>query len=70
MRNHESTIGSETHEYPSVHQASDAPNKVQLMTNIKLLLVSTPGCRPQGVFWVRGIQVQHANPGTESSSLE
>jgi len=37
------------------------------MTNIKLLLVSAPECRPKGTFWVRGIQVQNANPGTASS---
>jgi hypothetical protein len=70
MRNHESTIGSETHEYRLIYQPSDAFNKMQLMTETKLLLVSTPGCRPQGTFWVRGIQAQNANPGTTSSSLE
>ena len=67
MRNHESTIGSETHEYLLIHQPSDALNKIQLMTVIKLLLVSAPECHPQGAFWVRRIQVQNANPGTASS---
>jgi len=70
MRNHESTIGSETHEYQSIYQLSDALNTIQLMTNIELILVSASECRLHGAFSVRGILLQHANPGTTSTSLE
>ena len=35
--------------------------KIQLMTNINLLHVSEPGCHPQGVFKIKGIQSQHSN---------
>jgi len=33
------------------------------MTSINLLRVSTPGCHSQGMFWMKGIQAQHANLG-------
>jgi hypothetical protein len=33
------------------------------MTNINLLHVSAPGCCPQGIFQITGIQAQHANLG-------
>lgn len=37
--------------------------KMQFMTGIELLHVLALGCRPQGVFWSGGIQVQHAELG-------
>jgi len=42
-----------------------ALSKIQFMTSIKLLHVSAPECHPQGVYWDKQIQVQHANPGTD-----
>jgi len=34
------------------------------MTRMKFLHVLAPGCHPLGVFYNKGIQVQHADLGT------
>jgi len=34
------------------------------VTNVNLLHVPEPGCQPQGVFQIKGIQSQHANLST------
>jgi hypothetical protein len=40
-------------------------NKIQFMTGIELLHVLAMGHHPQGVFYNKGIQVQHADLGIE-----
>ena len=47
-------------------QSTNVLDKIQFMTSIKLLHVLAPGCHPQGVFYNKGIQVQHANQGIAS----
>jgi hypothetical protein len=44
-----------------VHRPTTVLNKIKFMTSINLLQVSAPGCHPQGVFQIKGIQAQHAN---------
>jgi len=44
-----------------MHQATDALNKIQFLTSINLLHVSTPGCQPQGIFQIKGTEAQHAS---------
>jgi len=36
--------------FKSVYQSTNARNKIQFMTSIKLLQVSAAGYRPKGVF--------------------
>ena len=45
----------------STHQPTNAPNKIQSITSIKLLHVSAPRCHPQGVFYNEGIAVHCPN---------
>ena len=51
------------------HQPTNAFNKIQFMTSIYLLHVLAPGCQPQGVFQIKGIQAQHAKLGTASHAV-
>jgi len=44
------------------HQPKHVLNKIQFMADISLLLVSAPGCHPQGLFQIKGIQ---ASPSLE-----
>jgi hypothetical protein len=37
---------------------------IQFMTSIKLIHISASECHPQGVYYEKVIQVQHANLGT------
>jgi len=39
------------------------------MTSINLLHVLAPGCHSQGVFQIKGMQVQHAKLGTASHAV-
>jgi len=39
-----------------MHQPTSVFNKTQFMTRVNLLHVSALGCRPQGVFQIRGLQ--------------
>jgi hypothetical protein len=43
----------QTLNYKWIHQPTNALNKIQFVTNINLLHVSTLGCHPQGVFQVK-----------------
>jgi len=55
------------------YQPTNALNKMnkitdhqtQFMTSVKFLHVSALECHPQGVYWNRGIQAQHAKLGTD-----
>jgi hypothetical protein len=42
----------------------NALNKIKFMKNIDLLHVSAPGFNLQGVFQIKGIQLQHIILGT------
>ena len=39
------------------------------MTSINLLHILAPGCHSQGVFQIKGIQVQHAKLGIASHAV-
>jgi hypothetical protein len=41
--------------------ANKCNNKIKLMTSINRLHVSAQGCHPEGLFLVKGIQVQQVN---------
>jgi len=45
-----------------VHQPTYILNETQIMADISLLLVSAPGCHPQGLFQIKVIQ---ASPSLE-----
>jgi hypothetical protein len=47
----------------------NAINEVQFLTNITFLRVSAPGCHPQGVFQIEGLQAKHAYLGFASPSF-
>jgi hypothetical protein len=44
-----------------MYQPTNAPKKLQSMTNINLLYFSTVGSHLQGGFQIKGIQTQQAN---------
>jgi len=46
-----------------IHYNTD--HKIPFMTSMKCLHVSELECHPQGVYWNKGIQVQHAQLGTD-----
>jgi len=48
----------------------NALNKIQFMTSIKVLQVSTPGCLHREVFQNKLIQAKYADVGAASPSLE
>jgi len=48
-----------------MYQPTNALNKIQIITGIKLLHVLALGHHPQEVFYNKGIQVQHADIGIE-----
>ena len=43
----------------TIYLSTNALNKIQFITNIKLLLVSAPGSNPQGVIKQRNIRPTH-----------
>jgi hypothetical protein len=43
------------------HQPKNVLIKIKLMRNINLIRVPEPGCHPQGVFQIKGIQSDHAD---------
>jgi hypothetical protein len=46
-----------------IYQRTNALNKMQFMTSIKISHVSTPGFHRQAVFWIKEIEGQHADLG-------
>jgi hypothetical protein len=53
----------------SIYKPTYSLDKVQFMTSVKILQVLALGCRPQGIFYNKVIQVQRANRGIALPSL-
>jgi hypothetical protein len=55
--------------YPSVniiiimYQPKNAPNRMQFMTIINLLLISALACHPRGFLQIKEVQASNANQG-------